>query len=43
MGTTTTSADKIVRRRVAVEFLGKGMSMADIALVIGVSLSSVKR
>jgi len=43
MSTTTTSADKIVRRRVAVEFLGKGMSMADVALVLGVSLSSVKR
>ena len=43
MSTTTTSADRIVRRRVAVEFLGKGMSMADVALVIGVSLSSVKR
>lgn len=43
MSTTTTSADKIVRRRVAVEFLGKGMSMADVALVMGVSLSSVKR
>jgi transposase len=43
MTTTTTSADKIVRRRVAVEFLGKGMTMADVALVLGVSLSSVKR
>ena len=43
MSTTTTSADKIVRRRVAVEFLGKGMSTADVALVMGVCLSSVKR
>jgi len=43
MSTTTTTADKIVRRRVAVEFLGKGMSTADVALVLGVSLSSVKR
>jgi transposase len=43
MTTTTTTADKIVRRRVAVEFLGKGMTMADVALVLGVSLSSVKR
>ena len=43
MSTTTTTADKIVRRRVAVEFLGKGMTMADVALVLGVSLSSVKR
>lgn len=43
MSITTTSADRIVRRRVAVEFLGKGMSMADVALVMGVSLSSVKR
>ena len=43
MSTTTTTADKIVRRRVAVEFLGKGMSTADVALVLSVSLSSVKR
>jgi transposase len=43
MSTTTTTADKIVRRRVAVEFLGKGMTTADVALVLGVSLSSVKR
>ena len=43
MNTTTTTADKIVRRRVAIEFLGKGMTMADVALVLGVSLSSVKR
>jgi transposase len=43
MSTITTTADKIVRRRVAVEFLGKGMTMADVALVLGVSLSSVKR
>jgi transposase len=43
MSTTTTSADRIVRHRVAVEFLGKGMSMADVALVMGVRLSSVKR
>lgn len=41
--TTTTPADKMVRRRMAVEFLGKGMTMADVALVLGVSLSSVKR
>ena len=34
MSTITTLADKIVRRRVAVEFLGKGMSMADVALVM---------
>jgi transposase len=43
MTTTTTTADKMVRRRVAVEFLGKGMTMAAVALVLGVSLSSVKR
>lgn len=43
MSTTTTTADKIVRRRVAIEFLGKGMSTADVALVLGVSVSSVKR
>jgi len=43
MSTTTTTTDKIVRRRVAVEFLGKGMTMADVALVLCVSLSSVKR
>jgi transposase len=43
MSRTTTTADKMVRRRVAVEFLGKGMTMADVALVLGVSLSSVKR
>ena len=43
MSTTTTTADKIVRRRVAVEFLGKGMSTADVALVLGVSVSSIKR
>lgn len=42
MNTITTSPDKIVHRCVAVEFLGKGMSTADIALVRGVSLSSVK-
>lgn len=42
MNTTTTSADRIVRRRLAVEFLGKGVSPADVALVIGVSRSSVK-
>lgn len=40
--TTTTPADKMVRRRVAVEFLGKGMTMAEVALVLCVSLSSVK-
>jgi len=40
---TTTTADKIVRRCVAVEFLGKGMSTADVALLWGVSQSSVKR
>lgn len=33
MSTTTTSADRIVRRRVAVEFLGQEMSMEDAALV----------
>lgn len=43
MSTTTTAADKTVRRRVAVEFLGKGMTMADVALALGVSLSSIKR
>jgi DNA-binding NarL/FixJ family response regulator len=43
MRTTTITADKTVRRRVVVEFLGKGMAIADVALDLGVSLSSVKR
>lgn len=43
MSTTTTTVDKIVRGRAAVEFLGKGMPMADVALVLSMSLSSVTR
>lgn len=43
MSTTTTTADKIVRCRAAVEFLGKRMTTADVALVLGVSVLSVKR
>ena len=42
MNTTTTSADSIVRRRVAVEFLGKVMSVVDVALVMSVSGSNIK-
>jgi transposase len=42
MGTSTT-ADKLVMRRFAIELLSKQMTIADVARVVGVSEAIVKR
>lgn len=43
MSITISTADTTARRLMAIELLGKGMTQADVALVSGVSLSTIKR
>jgi transposase len=40
---TSTSSDKVVVRRFAIELLDKRMTISDVALVVGVSESTLKR
>ena len=40
---TSTSSDKMVVRRLAIELLDKRMTISDVALVVGVSESTIKR
>ena len=43
MSITISTADTTARRLIAIELLSKGMTQADVALVSGVSLSTIKR